>query len=52
MPRGRAWIRPACIRVRILDPVPTAGLGRGDVERLRDEVRARLARALEELERR
>jgi 1-acyl-sn-glycerol-3-phosphate acyltransferase len=50
MPRGRAWVRASRIRVRVLDAVPTAGLGRADVERLRDLVRARMEAALAELD--
>lgn len=44
-------IRPSRMRVRILPPLATAGLGPGDVERLREETRARIAAALAELER-
>ena len=44
---GHAWIRPARIRVRILPPIPTKGLASGDVDRLREETRARIAAALE-----
>lgn len=50
MPADTPWLRPSHIRVRILPPVPTAGLGAGDVDRLREEVRALLAAALAELE--
>ncbi len=46
MPAGGARIRPATVRVRILAPIPTAGLGAGDVDRLREETRARIAAAL------
>jgi 1-acyl-sn-glycerol-3-phosphate acyltransferase len=46
MPPGGARIRPAGVRVRILAPIPTAGLGAGDVDRLREETRARIAAAL------
>jgi 1-acyl-sn-glycerol-3-phosphate acyltransferase len=47
MPKGGPWVRPAKITVRILEPVPTAGLKGRDVRRLRDDVRDRIARALE-----
>lgn len=50
MPAGRAWVHPSRIRVSILEPVPTVGLRREDVDRLRDEVRGRIAAALEEIE--
>lgn len=50
MPPGGARIRPALVRVRILPPIPTAGLATADVDRLREETRARIAAALEELE--
>jgi 1-acyl-sn-glycerol-3-phosphate acyltransferase len=47
MPKGSPWVRPATITVRILEPVPTVGLKGRDVRRLRDDVRGRIARALE-----
>jgi 1-acyl-sn-glycerol-3-phosphate acyltransferase len=46
MPKGSPWVRPARIHVQILDPVSVTGLGDGDVMRLRDEVRGRIAAAL------
>jgi 1-acyl-sn-glycerol-3-phosphate acyltransferase len=46
MPKGSPWARPARIHVQILEPVSVAGLGDGDVTRLRDEVRGRIAAAL------
>ncbi len=46
MPPGGARIRPAEVRVRILSPIPTAGLRIDDVDRLRDEARDRIAAAL------
>jgi 1-acyl-sn-glycerol-3-phosphate acyltransferase len=49
MPKGSPWIRPARPRARILDPVETAGLADGDANRLRDQVRERIAAAVEEL---
>ena len=48
MPKGTPWVRPSRLTVRILDPVPTAGLGDRDLRRLRDGVRDAIARALEE----
>jgi 1-acyl-sn-glycerol-3-phosphate acyltransferase len=47
MPKGSPWVRPTKITVRILEPVPTSGLKGRDVRRLRDDVRDRIARALE-----
>ena len=46
MPKGTPWVRPARITIRILEPVPTAGLHAHDVRRLRDDVRDRIAGAL------
>jgi 1-acyl-sn-glycerol-3-phosphate acyltransferase len=46
MPKGNPWVRPTRITIRILDPVPTAGLTNRNVRKLRDEVRDRLAHAL------
>jgi 1-acyl-sn-glycerol-3-phosphate acyltransferase len=46
MPKGSPWVRPARPRIRILDPVETAGMAAGDVERLRDDVRDRIAAAV------
>lgn len=46
MPRGSPWVRPSRIRIQILDPVPITGRGDRDVVRLRNEVRARIERAL------
>jgi 1-acyl-sn-glycerol-3-phosphate acyltransferase len=47
MPKGSPWVRPSRLRVQVLEPVPSAGMTEGDVSRLRDEVRARIARALD-----
>lgn len=47
MPKGSPWVRPARLTVRILEPVPTAGLGDRDLRKLRDGVRDRIAQALE-----
>ena len=46
MPKGSPWVRPARPRIRILAPVETAGMGADDVERLRDDVRERIAAAI------
>ena len=46
MPADQPFVRPARIRIRILEPISTAGLGQDAVERLRDETRARIAEAL------
>jgi 1-acyl-sn-glycerol-3-phosphate acyltransferase len=61
MPKGSPWVRPARLVVRILEPIPTAGLvppgaagSREEVRavaRLRDDVRDRIAGALAEAER-
>jgi 1-acyl-sn-glycerol-3-phosphate acyltransferase len=46
MPADTPWLRPSHILVRILPPVPTAGLAVADVDGLRQTVRLRLAEAL------
>jgi len=56
MPKGSPWVRPTNIVVRVLEPIPTAGLvskeGAGSrdevraLTRLRDDVRGRIAAAL------
>lgn len=48
MPPDQGWIRPSHIRVRILPPIPTAGLSSEAVDRLREETRTRIAAALAE----
>lgn len=40
-------IEPQVVRVRVLEPIPTTGLGRADVPRLRDEARARMQAVLD-----
>lgn len=42
--------RDASIRLRVLDPIPTRGLGRGDVEGLAERARAAMLATLAELE--
>ncbi len=46
MPKGSPWVRPARLTARILEPVPTKGLGDRDLRKLRDGVRDDIARAL------
>lgn len=47
---ARRWIlRPGTIRLRVLPPVPTAGLGPGDLDDLMARVRSDLANAQREL---
>ncbi len=46
MPPDGLRIRPSRVRVRILAPLPTAGLRVEDVDRLREEPRGRIAAAL------
>ncbi len=49
MPKGSPWVRPASPRARILEPIDTKGMTLADVARLRDQVRERIAGAVEEL---
>jgi 1-acyl-sn-glycerol-3-phosphate acyltransferase len=46
LPPDGIRIRPSDLRVRILPPIPTAGLSIADVDGLREQVRARIAEAL------
>jgi 1-acyl-sn-glycerol-3-phosphate acyltransferase len=46
MPKGSPWVRPVRAWARLLEPVETAGMGEGDVERLVQLVRERIAAAL------
>ena len=46
MPKGSPWVRPSELTLRILDPVPTAGVTDRELRKLRDGVRAQIARAL------
>jgi 1-acyl-sn-glycerol-3-phosphate acyltransferase len=50
MPADGLRVRPSRVRVRILPPIPTAGLRVEDVDRLREETRTRIAEALGEIE--
>lgn len=47
--KGSAAFGKAHARVAILDPIPVEGMGTGDVERLRDDVRARIQEARDRL---
>ena len=40
-------VEPQVVRVRVLEPIPTAGLSRSDVPRLREEARARMQAVLD-----
>ncbi len=42
-------LRPNDVEVRVLEPIPTAGLGPDDVPALMDEARRRMAAALDEM---
>lgn len=46
---GARRLRPQTVEVRVLDPVPTAGLGEDDVLPLMHEARRRMAAALAEM---
>ncbi len=46
MPKGSPWVRPCEAWARILEPVPTAGLRPEEANKLRDEVRRRIAAEL------
>jgi 1-acyl-sn-glycerol-3-phosphate acyltransferase len=50
MPKGSRWLGDARATARVLRPIPTAGLGPGDVARVRDAARAQIAAALGETE--
>ncbi|MGZ6126241.1 MAG: lysophospholipid acyltransferase family protein [Myxococcales bacterium] len=51
MPKGSPWVRPARPRARVLAAVPTTGLSPDEADRLRDEVRERIAAAVADLAR-
>ena len=51
MPKGSPWVRPARPRARVLPLVPTSGLSPADADRLRDEVRDRIAATVADLSR-
>ena len=48
-PKGSLWFGDADARVRILEPIPTAGLTQADLPRLREQVRDRIRSAVDEL---
>jgi 1-acyl-sn-glycerol-3-phosphate acyltransferase len=48
-PKGSPWVRPARLAVRVLEPVAIRGEGPVEVERLRRDVRERIASAVAEL---
>jgi 1-acyl-sn-glycerol-3-phosphate acyltransferase len=50
-PKGSLWFGDADARVRVLEPIDTAGKTLEDVPRLRDETRARIEAGLAELRR-
>ncbi len=50
-PKGSLWFGWARARVRVLEPVPTAGLTAADLPVLREKVRDRIAQAAAELRR-
>ncbi len=49
MPKGSPWIRPTLVLVRVLEPIPTAGMTGGDVVKLMEAARTRIAAAEAEL---
>jgi 1-acyl-sn-glycerol-3-phosphate acyltransferase len=51
LPKGSVWFGEASAVVRVLDPMPTHGMTRDDVPRLRDAARERIAAAVDELKR-
>lgn len=48
-PKGSLWFGDAHARVRILEPIPTAGLTREDIPQLKEQARARIIAALAEV---
>ncbi len=50
-PKGSLWFGDAKAVVRVLEPVPTAGLTADDLPKLKEEVRSRIAAAVDALER-
>ncbi|HKG94649.1 MAG TPA: lysophospholipid acyltransferase family protein [Gemmatimonadaceae bacterium] len=49
LPRGSWWLRSGDVDIHFLEPVPTAGLGYEDRDRLAAEVRERMAAAMREI---
>ena len=52
LPKGSPWLGDATAVVKVLDPVPTKGLTLEDLPKLKEDVRNRIAAAVEELEKR
>lgn len=48
-PKGSKWFGKANACVKVLEPIPTAGLGEGDVATLREQTRDRISAALPDL---
>lgn len=48
-PKGSKWFGRAKAIAKVLEPIPTAGMTKEDVARLREEARSRIAGALPEL---
>jgi len=46
MPKGRLWVSPGKVRIKIMSPIETKGLGLRDKERLAQKVREKLEEAL------
>ena len=49
MPKGRPWIRPTLVLIRVLDPIDTKGMTGSDVVKLMGTARAQIADAEAEL---
>jgi 1-acyl-sn-glycerol-3-phosphate acyltransferase len=47
MPKGSRWLGEAHATATVLQPIPTKGLGRGDVPSLRDTARTQIIEALD-----
>ena len=50
LPKGSRWLGDATAVVKVLEPVPTKGLTMADLPKLKEDVRNRIAVAVEELE--
>jgi 1-acyl-sn-glycerol-3-phosphate acyltransferase len=49
MPKGSPWIRPTLVLIRRLEPIDTKGMTGGDVVKLMETARSRIAAAEQEL---
>lgn len=49
MPKHSLWFGATHAHARLLEPIPTAGLSLADLPRLKDEVRARIARCAQDI---